>query len=712
MRKKQLFAVGTVGVLLAAVILGGYISLSMRIAGVSKKIETFSSSVQKELEAQHELSQSLLSNQQTVTRNLKQAREALNLPAGAYSFPKEEEASGGSSDGKGSSEDSVFYRAIDGIAAYYTQKELEKVLHGFIENHRQQLQQAGKFDAAVIEQGSARYTVSTRSYTFLTIVGKQNGKEEKPSISVSAFDNSSKEFPLEVKNGSAPEDGRPEYELSNTTEVQLQDFVSAATERLNSQYADYEKRVRRLDELLDGAEVQRALEKKQLQVKKEESGFASISYRIRSTKREDTVVTLGLSLEDGYRIGGETKKSASELRGSLLKQIETYDNRKPNEIRVSQAKERMRSIARDPAFQAYLKQHELSIDTEPREGQDYFYFDLKRKDGSRFGSFAVLKKVGEIYLADREDVIISSLKRLSSRSFAAPNSAMGEEQSAEYELPDNIPEEYSQTLMGGDGVTTILLCGTHKNNADTIILARMKKGEGIALLSIPRDLYHEGRKFSSYYRIYGMDRFRKVVSDITGVSIDGHIEVDMYAFIDIVDILGGIRVKLEESLIDPTYKIRDHGEWKTLYYPAGEHQLSGIEALRVARSRHTSDDFDRANRQHLLLQALREKIKRLNAGKLDELYKLFKTLTEYIETDFSPYELAQLFLSYRSTPIVSTAGLSTENVLFATYSNLHRQDLTREEVSDDFNKGAWILLPKNDNWSLINWFVRKTFEDL
>jgi hypothetical protein len=28
------------------------------------------------------------------------------------------------------------------------------------------------------------------------------------------------------------------------------------------------------------------------------------------------------------------------------------------------------------------------------------------------------------------------------------------------------------------------------------------------------------------------------------------------------------------------------------------------------------------------------------------------------------------------------------------------------EVDETFNKGAWILLPRDNNWGLIQWYVR------
>jgi LCP family protein required for cell wall assembly len=717
MNTKQLIAVIIAVVLLGGILGAAYISLSLRISGINEEIEELSSGLEEEIEKQHTQSQNLLRNQQTLIRNMRNTRKALNMPVGTYHFPDQDQAPAEDDGRAGSSDDSIFYRAIDGIAEFYVQQELERILHGFVESNRTELLQMGSMNTAIREKSGAQYVLAAGGHPVVTIEASPGAEKKTPRIACAAYNGGSITVDLTVEKDGSPASGKARFSLSGKEERSLLSFIREEKSRFLEQYEGFESRKERLSTLLQQEDVRTALANKNLTIQKAQNGTTSLTYSLRSERDGEEFLSFGATLNGSYSIQDSQVKNYEKLRSRLLESIRSYDNRSPREIKVAEAKQQVLNVAKDPAFQAYLKQKNLRISTDPREDLDYYYFDLLREDGSLYGSFAVLKKVGDIYLADDEDVVISSLKSirttLSVSSGNGSKQAAGElRQDSSGSLPEDIPEQYAEKLLGGDGVSTILLCGTHKNNADTIIIARMKKGEGIALLSVPRDLYYEGRKLSSYYRIYGMERFRTLAAELTGVKIDGYVEVDMYAFIDIVDILGGISVTLEEPLIDPTYKIRDHGEWKTLYYQAGEHHLDGIEALRIARSRHTSDDFDRAHRQQLLLDALRDKISRIHTGKLDELYEVFRTLNEYINTDFSAYEMAQLFLSYRSTPIEKTAGLSTDNVLYATYSNLYHQGLTEEEVSDDFNKGAWIVLPKENNWTLIKWFARNTFEEL
>jgi polyisoprenyl-teichoic acid--peptidoglycan teichoic acid transferase len=183
--------------------------------------------------------------------------------------------------------------------------------------------------------------------------------------------------------------------------------------------------------------------------------------------------------------------------------------------------------------------------------------------------------------------------------------------------------------------------------------------------------------------------------------------VDMYAFIEIVDILGGIDVTLDEPLVDPTYRVRENGQWGTLYYETGTHHLGGVAALRLARSRHTSNDFERALRQQKILAALRERINSLHAGDLDRVYGIIETLGQYVDSSYSLWQLTQFFLAYRNAEIVNRTGLTFDNVLYSTYSNVHLQGLDFDEIDDDFVTGEWILLPRGDDWSVIPWFVEE-----
>lgn len=76
----------------------------------------------------------------------------------------------------------------------------------------------------------------------------------------------------------------------------------------------------------------------------------------------------------------------------------------------------------------------------------------------------------------------------------------------------------------------------------------------------------------------------------------------------------------------------------------------------------------------------------------------------YVRTDFSVLELFNLFLNHKDDSF-NNHVLSWDNVLYHSFSNLYLlgDDV---EVDENFNKGAWIMLPMNNDWNVIRWFIR------
>lgn len=225
------------------------------------------------------------------------------------------------------------------------------------------------------------------------------------------------------------------------------------------------------------------------------------------------------------------------------------------------------------------------------------------------------------------------------------------------------------------------------------------------MVSIPRDLYYNGRKINSYYAIYGTDGFIKVLENITGLKIHKYIIIDMFAFIEAIDAIGGVDVCLNNDLIDPTYRVKDDGKWSTLYYKKGCYHFTGVQALRIARSRHYSSDFARAKRQHKILVSIKEKFQDIGPSDMNIIYDLIYILMKYVDTNTTPVEFGIAFMKYKDYGISAQYVLDTSNVLYSTYSNIHLIQRTGGDTSEIENKGAYILLPKNNNWNVIKWYI-------
>jgi LCP family protein required for cell wall assembly len=177
------------------------------------------------------------------------------------------------------------------------------------------------------------------------------------------------------------------------------------------------------------------------------------------------------------------------------------------------------------------------------------------------------------------------------------------------------------------------------------------------MLSIPRDLwvpipgYEEGRINTAHY-IGEIDDYPgggpalavKTVQYNLGVTIHHYARVNFTAFEEIVDMIGGIDVYVEEEIDDPTYPDENYG-YDPLYIPAGEQHLDGEMALKYARTRHSGGgDFDRAKRQQQVMMAIFKKVTRLDmlpqlAPKAPELWR---TLQDSITTDLSLEQIIAL----------------------------------------------------------------------
>jgi anionic cell wall polymer biosynthesis LytR-Cps2A-Psr (LCP) family protein len=68
-----------------------------------------------------------------------------------------------------------------------------------------------------------------------------------------------------------------------------------------------------------------------------------------------------------------------------------------------------------------------------------------------------------------------------------------------------------------------------------------------------------------------------------------------------------------------------------VFIPAGPQHMSGLQALRYARSRHADSDFGRAARQRKVLQAAREEV--LTLGLIPKLPTMFLILKNSVTTD-------------------------------------------------------------------------------
>jgi len=577
-----------------------------------------------------------------------------------------------------------FYNAVDYIKNYSKKIDMENTLYLLLNSSRisEVLTSIG---LKIQKSGPSDYKLYRSEYLYLSIKAENL---ENPEIYIEGI-------------------------TGNTIKISLENIINDNTELLSyfneeipildDHYSTYNLLKKEFTNLYKDSNFLKFLKIEKLEISEINAITSQIFYSIHNKDRSFSIKVYLDSIDLKYRIENKYFNNYSNFYTSL-KQFLLEADKRTKEIKVVDiAKEKVESILASDSFLSYLNQNGLTVSLGPREDNDYFYYDMLTEGNKIIGSFAVQKIIGDIYLMDPDDIMISSLKYLER------NENPVKDTESSIIIPDNLPQiidNYSNTKS-----TTFVVIGSHENNADTIILVHADGiSEKVTLIAVPRDLYYQEHKINDYYRTYGGEKFIEVLSDITGLSIKGYIAVDMYAFIDLINILGGIDIKLEADLIDPTYMVRDNGEWSTLYYNRGIHHLNGIESLRIARSRHTSSDFGRTSRQQLVIQGIKDKMALLDITDLGTILELFKTLENYLDTNFSSMEMLSLFIKYKDSDLNKKQGLSTFNILYNTYTNIYKLEDKSKQYEDDFYRGYWILLPKKDDWNVIKWYIQSLIE--
>jgi LCP family protein required for cell wall assembly len=161
---------------------------------------------------------------------------------------------------------------------------------------------------------------------------------------------------------------------------------------------------------------------------------------------------------------------------------------------------------------------------------------------------------------------------------------------------------------------------------DTLILLTVDPTTKTAgMLSIPRDMWVNIPGFG-YSRINtawtlgrgsklpggGPDLTMKTVAHFIGVPVDYYVQVDFDTFVDIINLLGGVDVYNEETVVlDVMAHGRDFPKVKITC--CGMRHLDGRTALAYSRCRHIEQgcqdgDIGRARRQQKVIFGIRDKV--------------------------------------------------------------------------------------------------------
>ncbi len=229
------------------------------------------------------------------------------------------------------------------------------------------------------------------------------------------------------------------------------------------------------------------------------------------------------------------------------------------------------------------------------------------------------------------------------------------------------------TPWNGTSRFTVLVMGLDRRagetglayRTDTMMLVSIDPTtNSLGVLSIPRDLYVEVPGYNQLQRVntpmvlgelrqpdYGPQLAMQTVQYNLGIRVHDFIAVDFQAFIKFIDAIGGVEIDIPYSISDPLYPDMNYG-YDPFYIRAGHQTLDGATALKYARTRHGDNDFQRAQRQQLVIYAVRDRL--LDANRLPELViqspSLWAALQGGIYTGLTLDQVIQMGLFLKDVP--------------------------------------------------------------
>jgi polyisoprenyl-teichoic acid--peptidoglycan teichoic acid transferase len=229
-----------------------------------------------------------------------------------------------------------------------------------------------------------------------------------------------------------------------------------------------------------------------------------------------------------------------------------------------------------------------------------------------------------------------------------------------------IPGRVTVLLLGGDA-------GPDRQGlrTDTMIVAsfELKTGKA-ALFGLPRNLvraplppgpaadFFGGRGFprplNELYAFAELERrdlfpagerpgvlaVAGAAETLLGLPIDHYALVDLKGFVDVVNALGGVTVEVTKPIRVEVDRLGTEGSRPTFELQPGRRHLNGFTALAYVRSRKTTSDYDRMQRQRCLLGSLARQTD--PAEVLRAFPKLVNVVKRSIATDIPASRLPDL----------------------------------------------------------------------
>lgn len=265
------------------------------------------------------------------------------------------------------------------------------------------------------------------------------------------------------------------------------------------------------------------------------------------------------------------------------------------------------------------------------------------------------------------------------------------------------------------GYTNFLIMGTggagHDGSdlTDTLLIASVNPSTSSSILtSVPRDIYVSHPEIISQRinSVYANQKYQstheeaaivleEIVEEITNIDIHYNIKLDFQALVDIVDELGGVTIDNVEAIYDPEYPGPNY-TFQTFSLPKGIQTIDGATALKFARSRKSTSDFDRSRRQQQLIYAIKDTALDQNiTSNPQKITSIYSSVSEHLETNLSIGEIITLAKLAQEFPVEGLVNLPIHDDPNMQGGFLYNPP--RSEYGD-----AYVLIPADETNSQIH----------
>ena len=234
----------------------------------------------------------------------------------------------------------------------------------------------------------------------------------------------------------------------------------------------------------------------------------------------------------------------------------------------------------------------------------------------------------------------------------------------------------SETVTKDDfeNVKTVVFFGTDSRDtydmssgrSDTIIVASINpKTKSIKLISIPRDTYvniegYGKDKINHAYAFGGEQLSIKTINSNFGLAISEYVTIDFSGLVNVIDTVGGINIIITEE--EKNYINRGS---KTKVKSSGNVLLNGEQALTHSRNRTVGNDFERATRQRIVLEALITKIASRNVS---DIMKLSDSILKEVKTNLNVTDYSSMLTNVVTNKDAYLGNMKSVQVPSTDYS--------------------------------------------